>query len=41
MILGRLKVGEADFPIVISMGKYKENQQKSWFLRVDFDFETT
>ena len=41
MILGRLKVEEVDFPIVISIGKYKENHQKSWFLRYDFDFETT
>ena len=26
--LGRLKVGVADFPIVISMVNYKENQSK-------------
>ena len=41
MILGRLKVGEADFPIVISLVKYQEIIQKSWFLRLGFDFETT
>ena len=41
MILGRLKVVEADFPIVISIGKYKENHQKPWFLRYDLDFEAT
>ena len=41
MILGRLKVEEVDFPIVISIGKYKENHQKPWFLRYDLDFEAT
>ena len=39
--LGRLKVGVADFPIVISMVNYKENQSKWWIFRGDFDFETT
>ena len=41
VILGRLKVGEADFPIVISIGKYDGNEQKTWFLRHGFDFEVT
>ena len=40
-MVGRLKVGEADFPIVISMWQYKENHQKPLVLRYDLDFEAT